>query len=43
MPTPTGAKSLDLTFQVNEFKDLVTGWDKYDKNLNCLSIQHVRK
>ncbi|KAH8200240.1 hypothetical protein TruAng_005576 [Truncatella angustata] len=37
-----GAKSLDLSFQVNEFKDLCHGWDKYKPELNFLSIQHVR-
>lgn len=39
----TGAKSLDLTFQVNEFKALVLDWDKYEPTLNSVSIQHVRK
>lgn len=38
-----GAKSLDLSFQVNEFKDLCYGWDKYKDGMNFLSIQHVRK
>ncbi|KAI0178231.1 Poly(A) polymerase central domain-containing protein [Pestalotiopsis sp. NC0098] len=37
-----GAKSLDLSFQVNEFKDLCYGWDKYKAGMNFLSIQHVR-
>ncbi|KAF3012170.1 polynucleotide adenylyltransferase [Neopestalotiopsis sp. 37M] len=37
-----GAKSLDLSFQVNEFKDLCFNWDKYEDQLNFLSIQHVR-
>ncbi|ETS76059.1 hypothetical protein PFICI_13003 [Pestalotiopsis fici W106-1] len=37
-----GAKSLDLSFQVNEFKDLCFSWDKYQAELNFLSIQHVR-
>ncbi|KAI1847801.1 hypothetical protein JX265_009229 [Neoarthrinium moseri] len=37
-----GAKSLDLSYQVNEFKDLCHGWDKYKADLNFLSVQHVR-
>ncbi|KAM0819247.1 putative Poly(A) polymerase central domain-containing protein [Seiridium cardinale] len=37
-----GAKSLDLSFQVNEFKDLCFNWDKYKSELNFLSIQHVK-
>lgn len=42
----TGAKSLDLSFQVDEFKELCFGWDKYKGKLSdvsTLSIQHVRK
>ncbi|KAK8034776.1 Poly(A) polymerase pla1 [Apiospora rasikravindrae] len=42
----TGAKSLDLSYQVNEFKDTCFGWDKYkDKplsKLSSLSVQHVK-
>ncbi|ORY69909.1 Poly(A) polymerase pla1 [Pseudomassariella vexata] len=37
-----GAKSLDLSFQVNEYKDLCHAWDKYDSKLNFLSVQHVK-
>ncbi|KAK8111557.1 uncharacterized protein PG998_008014 [Apiospora kogelbergensis] len=41
-----GAKSLDLSYQVNEFKDTCFGWDKYkDKplsHLSSLSVQHVK-
>ncbi|KAI1469552.1 Poly(A) polymerase [Daldinia caldariorum] len=37
-----GAKSLDLSFQVNTFKDLCSKWDKYEPSLNYLSIQHVK-
>jgi hypothetical protein len=35
-----------LSAQVKEFKELVTSWDKYDKELKdvChISIHHVRK
>lgn len=42
----TGAKSLDLSYEVNEFKKLCHNWDKYVDGLNetcALSIQHVRK
>lgn len=41
-----GAKSLDLSFQVDEFKSLCTQWQKYQdelKPLVSLGIQHVRK
>ncbi|ERS99884.1 hypothetical protein HMPREF1624_03251 [Sporothrix schenckii ATCC 58251] len=40
-----GAKALDLSFQVEEFKELCFAWDKYKEKLNktcTLSIQHVR-
>ncbi|KAI5863241.1 Poly(A) polymerase [Durotheca rogersii] len=37
-----GAKSLDLTSQVNAFKARCSEWDKFDSNLNYLSIQHVK-
>jgi poly(A) polymerase len=42
----SGAKSLDLSHQVNEFKETCFGWDKYKEDLHehCfLAIQHVRK
>jgi len=45
-PTDTGAKSLDLSFQVNEFKEMCFAWDKYKEKLApvaSLSVQHVRK
>lgn len=41
-----GAKSLDLSYQVDSFKQLCMQWEKYKKELNHLShlsIQHVRK
>ncbi|KAI2612479.1 Poly(A) polymerase [Hypoxylon fragiforme] len=37
-----GAKSLDLSYQVNMFKAMCSQWEKYDANLNYLSIQHVK-
>ncbi|KAI1326022.1 Poly(A) polymerase central domain-containing protein [Xylariaceae sp. FL0255] len=37
-----GAKSLDLSYQVNNFKALCTEWEKYQEELNFLSIQHVK-
>lgn len=42
----TGAKSLDLSYEVNEFKSICFAWDKYDKELQhtcAVSVQHVRK
>lgn len=39
----TGAKSLDLSFQVNEYKNTCYGWEKYKSDRNFLSVQHVKK
>ncbi|KAK1464397.1 hypothetical protein CCUS01_07970 [Colletotrichum cuscutae] len=38
----SGAKSLDLSYQVENFKTLCTQWEKYDAVLNSLNVQHVR-
>ncbi|KOS19254.1 Poly(A) polymerase pla1 [Escovopsis weberi] len=41
-----GAKSLDLSYQVDEFKVLCTSWQKYKDDLESLvtlGVQHVRK
>ncbi|KAI3337628.1 Poly(A) polymerase [Xylariaceae sp. AK1471] len=37
-----GAKSLDLSYQVNSFKQMCSEWEKYNAELNFLSIQHVK-
>ncbi|KAI1384702.1 Poly(A) polymerase [Hypoxylon trugodes] len=37
-----GAKTLDLSVQVNAFKAICGQWEKYDANLNYLSVQHVK-
>ncbi|KAH8910010.1 Poly(A) polymerase [Coniochaeta sp. PMI_546] len=37
-----GAKSLDLSFQVNEFKDLCYGWKEFKPEFNSLSVHHMR-
>ncbi|KAJ8107887.1 hypothetical protein ONZ43_g6594 [Nemania bipapillata] len=37
-----GAKSLDLSYQVNTFKQMCSEWDKYSTELNFLSVQHVK-
>ncbi|KAI0014189.1 Poly(A) polymerase [Xylariaceae sp. FL0662B] len=37
-----GAKSLDLSYQVNAFKQMCSEWEKYNDKLNFLSIQHVK-
>ncbi|KAM0501507.1 hypothetical protein ACHAP8_004495 [Fusarium lateritium] len=40
-----GAKSLDLSYQVEEFKELCTSWQKYKDDLKdvvSIGIQHVR-
>lgn len=38
-----GAKSLDLAWQVDDFKRKCTGWEKYDRELNALNVTHTRK
>lgn len=41
-----GAKSLDLSYQVDEFKELCTSWQKYKDDLKddvSIGVQHVRK
>ncbi|KAI1082189.1 Poly(A) polymerase central domain-containing protein [Whalleya microplaca] len=37
-----GAKSLDLSPQVNHFKAMCSEWEKCDTKLNFLSVQHVK-
>ncbi|KAJ4419333.1 polynucleotide adenylyltransferase [Gnomoniopsis sp. IMI 355080] len=40
-----GAKQLDLSYEVNDFKNLCFNWDKYNEELSdscAVSIQHVR-
>ncbi|CRK13583.1 hypothetical protein HYQ45_002941 [Verticillium longisporum] len=37
-----GAKSLDLSYQVDSFKQLCGQWEKYSAKLNHLTVQHVR-
>ncbi|KAI0901953.1 Poly(A) polymerase [Annulohypoxylon nitens] len=37
-----GAKSLNLSYQVDAFKSMCGQWEKYDPNLNYLSVQHVK-
>lgn len=42
----TGARSLDLSYEVNEFKNICFSWEKYEKELQescAISVQHVRK
>jgi hypothetical protein len=38
-----GAKSLDLSFQVDDFKRKCTNWEKYDAELNALNVNHTRR
>ncbi|KAI8947329.1 Poly(A) polymerase central domain-containing protein [Xylaria longipes] len=37
-----GAKSLDLSYQVNTFRQMCSEWEKYSAELNFLSVQHVK-
>lgn len=42
----TAAKSLDLSYQVDEFKALCTQWKRYQEELHpfvSIGVQHVRK
>lgn len=38
-----GAKSLDISYPVAEFKRLVTTWANYDAELNSVRVVHTRK
>ena len=38
-----GAKSLDLAWEVSDFKQHTTDWDSYDPELNALNVVHTRK
>ncbi len=38
-----GAKSLDLSYEVEEFKRICTFSDKYNHDLNFLAVAHVKK
>ncbi|KAI9829933.1 MAG: hypothetical protein M1819_005905 [Sarea resinae] len=35
-------KSLDISWQTKEFKDICTGWAQYNADLNSLNIVHTR-
>ncbi|TAQ85687.1 hypothetical protein B7494_g5988 [Chlorociboria aeruginascens] len=37
-----GAKSLDLSWQVEDFKRMCTSWEKHDKEHNALNVAHTR-
>ncbi|TVY46581.1 Poly(A) polymerase [Lachnellula occidentalis] len=37
-----GAKSLDLSWQVDNFKRLCMGWEKHDPELNALNVIHTK-
>lgn len=42
----SGAKSLDLSYEVDDFKTLCTSWQKYEDELKdsvSIGVQHVRK
>jgi len=41
--TTLGAKSLDLSWQIDEFKRKCVSWDKYDVELNALNFMHTKK
>jgi poly(A) polymerase Pap1 len=38
-----GAKSLDLSFEVDKFKGRCMQWDKYDQDLMALNVVHTKK
>lgn len=41
--TILGAKSLDLAWCVDEFKRVCRSWEKYNEELNTLSVVNTRK
>ncbi len=41
--TQAGAKSLDLSWDVDSFRLKCTRWDKYDKEASALNVIHTRK
>jgi hypothetical protein len=38
-----GAKSLDLSFEVDSFKGRCMQWDKYNQDLMALNVVHTKK
>ena len=38
-----GAKSLDLSYEVDKFKGRCVQWDKYDQELMALNVVHTKK
>jgi poly(A) polymerase Pap1 len=38
-----GAKSLDLSWQVDDFKRICHSWEKYNPELSALHIDHIRR
>jgi poly(A) polymerase len=38
-----GSKAINLAHEVGEFKTLCHGWDKFNPELNALSVQHIRR
>jgi hypothetical protein len=38
-----GAKSLDLAWEVNDFKTHTIDWEMFDDALNALCVVHTRK
>lgn len=41
--TFAGAKSLDISYAVSEFKRLCQEWANYDQNLHSVRIVHTRR
>ncbi|CAI4219487.1 unnamed protein product [Parascedosporium putredinis] len=37
-----GQKSINLASEVGEFKKLCKGWEKFDSQLNAITVQHLR-
>ncbi|PKS12911.1 hypothetical protein jhhlp_000251 [Lomentospora prolificans] len=38
----SGQKSINLANEVGEFKKLCKGWEKFDSQLNAITVQHLR-
>ena len=36
-------KRLDISYQTKEFRDICTGWQSFDEELNALTVSHIRR
>jgi poly(A) polymerase Pap1 len=38
-----GAKNLDISWPIQDFRRLCTEWEAYDKDVHSIQIKHVRE